>query len=166
MAGIKVTGLEQLRARTAALSKMAAEEALIAAENAAASLIRDSQRTAAPVGPTGKLRRSIRIFKGRVKSLVAGGRTTAVARILIGPEKKTGYYGFFREKGRKGFLVKAKKAKMLHWTKDGRDIFARRARVGPQPARPWAAPATAGIEQAAFEAGTAAFDAIIRKYSI
>ena len=59
---------------------------------------------------------------------------SARRRLLVGPEKRKGFYGYFYNFGRKG-----------------------------QPARPWFETASAGVEEQAMEAGIAAFQQVIEQ---
>jgi hypothetical protein len=54
--------------------------------------------------------------------------------LLVGPEKRKGFYGYFYNFGRKG-----------------------------QPARPWFETASASVEEQAMEAGIAAFQQVIEQ---
>lgn len=110
MAGIKVSGIEQLRAQCAQMSKIAANEAMDAAYKGAAQVYAAAIRAAAPVGRDpknkskkrpghGELKGSVRIYKGKSTELMRGGTTVKLGRLLIGPAKDHGFYGFFLEKG-------------------------------------------------------------------
>jgi hypothetical protein len=59
---------------------------------------------------------------------------SARKRLLVGPEKRKGFYGYFYNFGRKG-----------------------------QPARPWFETASAGVEAQATEAGIAPFQKVIQQ---
>lgn len=163
MAGIKSYGFEDLVQKTKELSAEISFAALTAAEDAAAKYMRTAIKRAAP-RKTGELERSVQIVKGRVKGTKMGPLTAAVGRVLIGPTKLKGYYGFFLDKGRKGFeltgqkwRIKTKKA--LHWKDDvGSDVFARSAKVGPVGATHWFKAAVDASEIGADKAGREAFD--------
>ncbi len=128
MAGIEIKGFEDLRRTTEHLEKVVVEEAIIAAEDAAAKVIQQAVESSAPVR-TGRLKSSVRVFEGIDRKALSG---TNRRRLLVGPEKRKGFYGYFYEAGRRG-----------------------------QPARPWFSAAAASVEQQAREAGIAAFEAAV-----
>jgi len=111
MTGIKITGLEEILKQCQGFGSTAAIEALEAAENAAAKLIKERLQQAAPVGSPatkdkhpGQLRKSIRIVRYKDRAQLHGLVSMTIDRgatqkLVIGPERKTGYYGFFLEHG-------------------------------------------------------------------
>jgi hypothetical protein len=84
MAGVEIRGFEELRRSVAALEKAVVDEALKAAEDAAAPR------------RTGQLASSVNVFEGRDRKALSGQTRR---RLLVGPEKRKGFYGFFLEKG-------------------------------------------------------------------
>jgi hypothetical protein len=84
MTGIEIKGFEELRRNTEHL-----EKAIIAAEDAAAAVLRAAVESAAP-RKTGQLEMSVRIFESRDRKALSGSTRR---RLLIGPEKRKGYYG-------------------------------------------------------------------------
>lgn len=162
MAGIKAYGFEDLVRKTKELSAEISFAALTAAEDTAAKYMRTAIKRAAP-RKTGQLEKSVQILRGRAKQ-TRSGATIAVGRVMVGPTKLKGYYGFWLDKGRKGFeltgqkwRVKTKKA--LHWKDDvGSDVFARSAKVGPVGATHWFQAAVDASEIGAEKAGREAFD--------
>ena len=121
MTGIKVTGLEELRRNVERLAGVSGIEALQSAQDSAAKVIRDAVKASAPRGETGQLSKSVKIFKSKPKGLSVSS-TTAAVRILIGPEKKKGYYGFFLAKGWRTPLGNAQ----AFTTRRGRSFTTRR----------------------------------------
>ena len=138
------------------LLRATSEEAVPAAEDAAAVVYRDAARAAAP-RKTGQLAASVKIIEGRPRRTLTGSIRN---RLFIGPERRKGYYGYWGEHGRKGFTIKPKKARALHW-KDasGKDRYAMRANVGPQPKRPWFYASQRGADSQAVQAAESAFNA-------
>ncbi len=128
MAGIEVRGFEELRKNTEHLSRVVADEAIRAAEDAAAAVFKAAVTAAAPVR-TGSLKRATIVYECVDRKALTGSNRR---RLLVGPDKRKGFYGYFYEMGRKG-----------------------------QPARPYFAAAAAGVEQTAHDAGVAAFEAVV-----
>lgn len=126
-------------------------EAVPAAENAAAKVYLAAAVAAAP-RRTGQLAASIRIIEGKAKKALTS--ETARRRLFVGPEKRKGYYGYWREKGRGAFA--AKKKRVLSWMENGVRIY--RKSVGPQRPRPWFYAAIAGADEQAAAAASDAFD--------
>jgi hypothetical protein len=95
MAGVEIKGFEELVRNCNYLSKEVLEKALKAAEDAAAEVVRQAVESAAP-RKTGQLADSINVFEGIDRTALSGSQRR---RLLVGPAKKKGYYGFFLEKG-------------------------------------------------------------------
>jgi HK97 gp10 family phage protein len=130
MAGIEIKGFEDLRRETEHICKDVLDLAIQAAEDAAAQIIRQTVEASAPQR-TGQLAKSVIVYESvNQKALMGSTRR----RLLVGPEKRKGFYGYFYNFGRKG-----------------------------QPARPWFETASASVEAQAMEAGIAAFQAIIQQ---
>jgi len=111
VAGIKIEGLDQILKQLRDIGATATIEALEAAENAAANVIKKRLQQAAPVGSAatkdkhpGQLKKSIRIVKYKDRAQLHGLTSMVIERgatqkLVIGPERKTGFYGFFLEHG-------------------------------------------------------------------
>jgi hypothetical protein len=129
--------------------------AVVAAEDAAAKVYRDAARAAAPVGK-GQLRRSIKIVEGKLRgTLSMGVGLSTRGRLFVGPEKRTGFYGFFLEKGHKVSgprRIKRGRSGSTH-------SQAGSAATGTVDARPWFEPAMIAAEPQAMEAFESAFNA-------
>jgi hypothetical protein len=95
MAGIEMNGFEDLKRSVEQFSKIVQDEAIQAAEDAAAKVVKTEVETAAP-RDTGKLASSIQVFESRDRKALTGQTRR---RLLIGPEKRKGFYGFFLQKG-------------------------------------------------------------------
>jgi len=164
MSGIKVTGLEEIRRNVEHLAGISGIDAMQSAQDSAAKVIRDAVKAAAPRGETGQLSKSVKIFKSKPKGLSVSSSTAAV-RILIGPEKKKGYYGFFLAKGWRTPLGKAQ----TFTTRRGRSFTTRRIartasgsthsqqgitenRAVPAPYPEWVVRAGSSVEQQATDA--------------
>ena len=130
MAGIEIKGFEELRRNTEHICKEVLDRAINAAEDAAAQVIRQAVEASSP-RRTGQLARSIIVYESVDRKALAG---SARKRLLVGPEKRKGFYGYFYNFGRKG-----------------------------QPARPWFETASASVEAQATEAGIAAFQKVIQQ---
>jgi hypothetical protein len=195
VAGIKGTGLDELYARTKELSKVLSGDALVAAYDAAAKVFRETIKNAAPVGkdpknkskkraPHGELKGSVKVYKGKNNALTVGGSATKLGRVLIGPSKEHGFYGYFLAKGWKSPLGSA----MIYWAKPGRwrpeswQIKTRRrlrpekmqsgshSQIGlshwrdiPAPYPDWFEGATRAVEERAKKDGMEAFEEVIKK---
>jgi HK97 gp10 family phage protein len=128
MAGIELKGFEELRRNTDHICNDVLDRAIKAAEDAAAEVIKKAVEASAP-RRTGQLASNIIVYESVDRKALAGsGRK----RLLVGPEKRKGFYGYFYDFGRKG-----------------------------QPARPWFEAASASVEAQAMEAGIAAFQEVI-----
>jgi HK97 gp10 family phage protein len=152
MAGIEMKGFEDLKRDIEKFSKVVQDEAIQAAEDAAAQVVKAAVEAAAP-RDTGQLASSIQVFESRDRKALTG---QARRRLLIGPEKKKGFYGFFLQKG-------------WIWSKGRRKRAASgntHSQSGPTegshriPPHPWF-PDSAAIEARARAAGEAAFMAVV-----
>jgi hypothetical protein len=132
MAGVEIRGFEELRRNAERLGKAIAEEAVTAAEDTAAKVVKSAVESAAP-RKSGQLESSVRIFEGVDRKALAG---SIRRRLLIGPEKRKGFYGYFLDAG---------------WSVPGRRVSG----TG------WMTKAAASVERQAHEAGAAAFDAVV-----
>jgi hypothetical protein len=95
MSGIEMKGFEQLRRDAERFGKAVADEALKAAEDAAAEAAKSVIESAAP-RKSGQLAGSVSIVESHDKSALTGETRR---RLLVGPTKKKGFYGFFLDKG-------------------------------------------------------------------
>jgi hypothetical protein len=152
MAGVEIKGLEELRQNVAAFEKTVADEALKAAEDAAAQVVRQTVEEVAP-RKTGQLASSVIVYESRDRRALSGQTRR---RLLVGPGKRKGFYGFFLEKG-------------WIWSKGRRKRAATgttHSQSGPTegrnriPPHPWF-PDQSKVEAKAYAAGEAAFTAVI-----
>jgi hypothetical protein len=152
MAGIEMKGFEDLKRNVEQFSKVVQDEAIQAAEDAAAKVVKTEVEAAAP-RDTGQLASSIQVFESRDRRALTGQTRR---RLLIGPEKKKGFYGFFLQKG-------------WIWSRGRRKRAASgntHSQSGPTegshriPPHPWF-PNPAEVETRAQVAGEAAFTAAI-----
>ena len=134
MTGIEIRGFEELRRNAERLGKAIAEEAVTAAEDAAASVVKSAVESAAP-RKSGQLESSVRVFEGVDRKALTGNIRR---RLLIGPEKRKGFYGYFLDVG---------------WNIGGNRVSGTGGMTK----------AAASVEQQAQEAGTAAFDAVVSR---
>jgi hypothetical protein len=134
MAGVEIRGFEELKRNAERLGKAIAEEAVTADEDAAANVVKSAGEAAAP-RKSGQLESSVRIFEGVDRKALSG---SIRRRLLIGPEKRKGFYGYFVDVG---------------WNASGKRILG----TG------WLTKAAAAVERQAQEAGTAAFDAVVQR---
>ena len=95
MAGIGIKGFQEIVQNCNYLSKEVLEKALQAAEDAAAQVVRQAVESAAP-GKTGQLAGSVKVFESTDRKILTGSPRR---RLLVGPDKKKGFYGFFLQKG-------------------------------------------------------------------
>jgi HK97 gp10 family phage protein len=130
VAGIEIRGSEELRRNTDHICKDVLDRAIKAAEDAAAEVIRKAVESSAP-RRTGQLAGNIIVYESVDRKALTG---SGGKRLLVGPEKRKGFYGYFYNFGRKG-----------------------------QPARPWFETASASVEAQAMEAGIAAFQEVIER---
>ena len=152
MAGVEVKGFQELVRNCNYFSKDVLEKALQAAEDAAAQVVRQTVESAAP-RKTNQLAESINVFEGIDRKALSGSPRR---RLLIGPGKKKGFYGFFLQKG-------------WIWSKDRRKRAATgntHSQSGPTEGshrilpHPWF-PNPADVETRAQAAGEAAFMAVL-----
>lgn len=155
MPAVTIRGFEQLRRDVESLQKAIQDEALVAAEDAAAEAAKREVMAAAP-RRSGQLARSVKVFESRERSQLTGQDRR---RLLVGPEKKRGFYGYFLEAG---------------WTATGR---ARRARTATTtthsqrgvsggrriPGSGWFSRIAGTVEEAARRAGERAFQETIQR---
>ena len=128
---IKIHGFEELKKNTEHLANEVVKEAIARAQDVAAALVKAALQSAAPSGESGQLARSIVVYESLDRRALTKERPR---RLLVGPEKRKGFYGFFQEYGTR-----------------------------KMPARPWARPAADSIEGEALEAGRAAFDDLLTR---
>ncbi len=152
MAGVEIKGFQDLVRNCNYLSKDVLEKALQAAEDAAAQVVKEAVESAAP-RKSGQLAGSVKVFEGIDRKALSGSPRR---RLLIGPGKKKGFYGFFLQKG-------------WIWSKGPRKRAASgntHNQSGPTegshriPPHPWF-PNPAEVEGRAYAAGEAAFRAVI-----
>ncbi len=175
MAGVKLSGMEELKRNTRHIAEVVLAEALEAAQDAAAQVVKDAIEAAAPVSeprqnfkslpqhPSGNLKAHIIKVLAKAKGLTTTGIQKAVRRVLIGPSKKEAYYSYFLEMG-------------WNWSKGRQKRQARQNRLGGmthsqsgktegthriEPHK-WF-PKPSSFENAAFEAGKAAFEQTIEQ---
>ena len=168
MAGVKLSGMEELKRNTRQIADVLLVEALDAAQDAAAQVVKEAIEAAAPVSKTppskhtsGNLRAHIVIALAKAKGLTTTGIQKAVRRVLIGPSKKEAYYSYFLEMGwnwskgkRKRQAYKNRLGGMTH-SQSGKTEGTHR--IEPHK---WF-PKPSSFENAAFEAGKAAFEATL-----
>jgi hypothetical protein len=154
MAGIEMKGFEELKRNVEALSKIVQDEAIKAAENAAAQVAKAAVEAAAP-RDTGQLASSVQMFESRDRKALTGQTRR---RLLIGPEKKKGFYGFFLQKGWIWSKGRRKRSATGNThSQSGPTTGSHRIsphRWFPDPAR---------VEAQAYEAGQRAFEQIIER---
>lgn len=157
MAGTEIKGFEDLKRNVDHIRKDILERALIAAENAAAEVIKRAVEAAAP-RKTGQLARSVITYESIDRKALSG---SARKRLLIGPGKKKGFYGFFLEKGWRagGPRRLARKASGNTHSQSGSESF----RNVPAPHPDWFSAAAKAAEAEAYEAGVKAFQDILEK---
>jgi hypothetical protein len=152
MAGIEMKGFEDLKRNIEQFSKVLQDEAIQAAEDAAAQVVK-AEVEAAARRESGQLASSVQIFESRDRKALTGQTRR---RLLIGPDKRKGFYGFFLQKG-------------WIWSKGRRRRVAKgntRSQSGPTegshriPPYPWF-PNPAEVEAKAQVAGETAFTAAI-----
>ncbi len=152
MAGVEIKGFQDLVRNCNYLSKDVLEKALQAAEDVASQVVRQAVESAAP-RETGQLAESINIFEGIDRKALSGSPRR---RLMIGPGKRKGFYGFFLQKG-------------WIWSKGRRKRTATgntHSQSGPTvgshriPPHPWF-PDSVEVEMKAYAAGEAAFMVVI-----
>lgn len=155
------------------LLKNGVPEAVIAAEDAAAKIYQQAIRSAAPQ-KTGQLKSSAKIFESKDRKVLSGENRK---RVLVGPEKKRGFYGYFLEHGWKaprGPRVTYTTIRGDRWNPKGTTYTTGRLRrttggaassqMGREefkqiPARPWFDSAVKGADSAAETAAESAMNA-------
>jgi hypothetical protein len=152
MAGVEIKGFQELVRNCNYLSRGVLEKALQAAEDAAAQGVRQAVESAAP-RKTGQLARSVDVFEGVDRKALTGSPRR---RLLIGPGKKKGFYGFFLQKGWIWSKGRRKRAASGNTnSQSGRTEGSHRI-----PPHPWF-PDPAEVEARARAAGEAAFMAVM-----
>lgn len=152
MAGVEIKGFQELVRNCNYLSKEVLEKALQAAEDAAAKVVRQAVESAAP-RKTDQLAESINVFEGIDRKALSGSPRR---RLLIGPGKKKGFYGFFLQKGWIWSKGRRKRAAIGN-THSQSGPTEGSHRISPHP---WF-PNPAEIESRAQTAGEAAFMSVI-----
>jgi hypothetical protein len=145
-------GFEDLKRNVEQFSKVVQDEAVKAAEDAAAQVVKLAVEAAAP-RDTGQLASSVQVFESQDRKALTGHTRR---RLLVGPEKKKGFYGFFLQKGwiwSKG-RRKRKATKNTH-SQSGPTTGSHRI-----PPHRWF-PDPAQVEAQAYEAGQSAFQEAI-----
>jgi hypothetical protein len=95
MAGIEMKGFEDLKRDVEAFARAVQDEALKEAEDAAARAVVKIVEAAAP-RESGALAASVEAVESHDRRQLTGDTRR---RLLIGPTKKKGFYGFFLDKG-------------------------------------------------------------------
>ena len=174
MAGIEIKGLEEILKQCQGFGNTAATEALEAAENAAAKLIKERLQAAAPVGSMatrdrhpGQLKRSIRIVKYKDRAQLHGLASAtmdrgATQKLVIGPERKTGFYGFFLEHGWRSAGSKRIARKGTKTTHSQSGTTKHKWIAGGHQG--WFSRVADTVEQSAIAAGEAAAMALLRRF--
>lgn len=155
---IQIQGFEELDRNTERLGKIIAEDALKAAEDAAAEVVKDSVKAAAP-RDTGELAGAIKVFESRDRSQLSTLQGRIRKRLLVGPEKKKGFYGFFLEKGWLSVGARRRKRTGTATTHSQAGVEGGTS-ISPKP---WFEPAVKAVEGRAKEAGVAAFEAKVNQ---
>ena len=156
------------------LLRATSEEAVPAAEDAAAIVYRDAALAAAP-RKTGQLAASIKVIEGRPQRALTGSTRN---RLFAGPEKKKGYYGYWLEHGWKmptGPRLTYKTRRGDRWNPAGHTYTTgRRWRISGAgaahsqmgranykqiPARPWFYASQRAADSQAVQAAETAFNA-------
>lgn len=129
-------GFDELRRNVDHIRKDVLDRAVKAAEDAAAEVIKKAVETAAP-RDSGQLAGSIVTYESIDRKALTG---SARRRLLVGPGKKKGFYGFFLSRG---------------WR------TGTRTKSAPHP--DWLASAARSAEAAAYEAGVKAFIDVVEQ---
>ncbi len=173
MAGVKLSGMEALKQNTQNIADVLLVEALDAAQDAAAQVVKDAIEAAAPVSKarqglkslpqhsSGNLRAHIVIVMAKPKGLTTTGPQKSVRRVLIGPSKKEAYYAYFLEEG--WIWSKGSRKRQAYTNKLGGTTHSQSGKTeGTHRIEPhkWF-PKPSSFENAAFEAGKAAFEQTI-----
>jgi hypothetical protein len=95
MSGIEMKGFEDLKRDIERFSKIVQDEVIKAAEDAAAQVVKSAVEAVAP-RDTGQLASSVKVFENQDRKALTGQTRRW---LLIGPEKKKNFYGFFLQKG-------------------------------------------------------------------
>jgi hypothetical protein len=95
MAGMEMKGFEDMKRDVEAFARAVQDEALKGAEDAAAVVIVKMVEAAAP-RDSGDLARSVEIVESHDRRQLTGDTRR---RLLIGPTKRKGFYGYFIDKG-------------------------------------------------------------------
>jgi hypothetical protein len=154
MASGSIQGFDQLVKNTEHISNIVLEHALKAAEDAAAAVLKQAFIEASP-HKTGKLSRSALIYESVDRKALTG---TTRRRLLVGPGKKSGYYGYFLSRGWKTAGSRRIKRTKSGNTHSQSGTYTRREVKAPYPN--WEQ-RVAAKEQEAFEAGVRAFQEVI-----
>ena len=111
MAGVKLSGMEELKRNTRQIADVVLVEALDAAQDAAAQVVRDAIEAAAPVSkpkenlkslprhPSGNLRAHIVIVRAKPKGLTTTGPQNAVPASPDRPQQERGVLRLFSGRG-------------------------------------------------------------------
>jgi hypothetical protein len=144
--GVRVTGFDELRRNTLHLADEVMNQAIMAAQDEAARIMKGAIEQAAPIGtrdtPRGKIgpiRRHIIVYESKDRRALF--QAQARRRLLVGPSKREAFYAYFIEHG---------------WvTRKGTKTPGVRRHV---PGRPWMRPACDSSEGEAYEAGKKVFE--------
>lgn len=147
MARYDVPEFEALRK----LLESTAAIAVPAAENAAAEVYREAISAAAP-RRTGQLSRSVKVFEGKNRGALT--QEFERRRLLVGPEKKKGFYGYFVEKGWTATGSRRKGRTATKTTHSQRGVSGGRKISG----RPWFGQAVKSADSRALQAAEEAFN--------
>jgi hypothetical protein len=173
MAGVKLSGMEELKRSTRQIADVVLAEALDAAQDAAAQVVKQAIEAAAPVSkaagnlkslpkhPSGNLRAHIIIARAKAKGLTTTGPQNAVRRVLIGPSKKEAYYAYFLEEG--WTWSKGRRKRQAYQNRLGGTTHSQSGKTeGTHKIEPhkWF-PKPSSFENDAFEAGKAVFEAVL-----
>jgi hypothetical protein len=142
----------------AELLKSVSGEGLDAATNAAAEVYKRAITDAAPRA-SGVLAASVGIFESRDKRQLSGDN---LRRVLVGPDKKKGFYGFFLEKG----WTHTGRARKTRDSSPGRAAHGQKgtARTGKKiSGNRWFTDAVAGANEAAEKAAADALESKIKE---
>lgn len=134
VSGVEIKEFEELKWNAERFGKAIAEEAVTAAQDAAARGIKSAVESAAP-RKSGRLASSVRVFEGVDRKELTG---SIRRRLLIGPEKRKGCYGYFVDVG---------------WHSGCRRLSG----------KGWMTKAATSVEQQALATGTAAFEAVVNR---
>ena len=157
MAEVEIEAFSALHRLLAAVSN----EAVAAADEAAAQVFLAAARSAAPVTsavhpghPPGQLQRSVAIVRSANTKMLSSMQGNVAPRIFVGPTKKAGFYGYFVERGWTATGPKRRERAATNTTHSQKGVTGGHKIEG----RPWFDPAIQGAQQQAAEAAQAAFD--------